>query len=55
MDRMVIDQKLEEIYKSRRFLIQRDDYGTLMVKRLGNLSLSEAYGDKFSIRTLDTF
>lgn len=55
VDRMVIDKKLEEIYKSREFLIQRNDYGTLMVKRLGNLSLSAAYGDKFSIRSLDTF
>lgn len=55
LDVMVVDEKLEKAYRSHDFLIQRDNYDVLMVKKLAESSFGDLYGDKFQVRALDTF
>jgi ribosomal protein S18 acetylase RimI-like enzyme len=55
VDRLVADESLLEIYKSRGYHIQQGDHLTFMVKKLGERELQESYGDKFHIKALDLF
>ncbi len=55
VDRLVSDEKLLTIYKSKGYSIQEDDHLTFMVKKLGGVEFEEAYGDNFHIGALDLF
>jgi predicted acetyltransferase len=55
IDRMITDEKLLEIYKSRGYRIEEGDHGVVMVKKLGKFNFEEKYGDAFHIGMMDLF
>jgi hypothetical protein len=55
IDRMITDEKLLDIYKSRGYRIEEGDHGVVMVKRLGKFEFEEKYGDAFHIGMMDLF
>ncbi len=55
IDRLVADEKLLTIYKSRGYRIQKGDNSVLMVKKLSDDELDEVYGTSFYIGMLDWF
>lgn len=55
-DRLVLDESLIEVYKSRGYIVQKRSHSTLMVKPLrSDASVKQAYGDKFFLTSLDFF
>jgi GNAT superfamily N-acetyltransferase len=55
-DRMVLDEKLAEVYRARGYALQNRSHGVLMVKPLTkNASIKQTYGDHFYLTTLDFF
>jgi predicted acetyltransferase len=55
IDRMVADERLLGIYKSKGYRVQEKDNGVLMVKNLTDLSIDKVYGEAFYVGTLDGF
>jgi predicted acetyltransferase len=55
IDRMITDEKLLKIYKSRGYRIEEGDHGVVMVKKLGKFDFEEKYGDAFHIGMMDLF
>jgi len=55
IDRMITDEKLLKIYKSRGYRIEEGDHGVVMVKKLGKFNFEEKYGDAFHIGMMDLF
>jgi len=55
VDRLVNDERLLGIYKTRGYSIQKGDHLTFMAKKLGNIEFEEAYGDNFHLGGLDLF
>ncbi|HEX9911910.1 MAG TPA: GNAT family N-acetyltransferase, partial [candidate division Zixibacteria bacterium] len=55
IDRMITDEKLLDIYKSRGYRIEEGDHGVVLVKRLGKFEFDEKYGDAFHIGMMDLF
>jgi hypothetical protein len=55
VDRMVNDEALLKVYKSREYRIQEGDHAVFMVKKLGDFELEEIYGDNFHIGAMDLF
>jgi len=55
-DRMVLDERLAEVYRARGYALQNRSHGVLMVKPLAeNASIRQTYGDHFHLTTLDFF
>jgi len=55
-DRMVLNEKLTEVYRARGYALQNISHGVLMVKPLTkNASIKQTYGDRFHLTTLDFF
>jgi GNAT superfamily N-acetyltransferase len=56
IDRMITDEKLLKIYKSRGYCIYEEgDHGVFMVKKLADIDFQEVYGEAFHIGILDLF
>jgi predicted acetyltransferase len=55
INRMVVDKRLLNVYKSRGYRIQKGDDSVLMVKNLANASIDKVYGDSFHMSVLDWF
>jgi predicted acetyltransferase len=55
IDRMITDEKLSDIYKSRGYRIEEGDHGVVMVKKLDKVGFEQKYGDAFHIGMMDLF
>ena len=55
IDRLVNDERLLKIYKSRGYRIQEGDHAVFMVKKMGDFEFEEIYGDNFHIGAMDLF
>lgn len=55
IDRLVADERLLNIYKSRGYRVQKGDDGVLMVKNLTDDSIDKVYGESFYMAALDWF
>lgn len=55
IDRLVADERLLSIYKSKGYQVQSGDNSVLMVKNLTDDSIDKVYGDSFYMSTLDWF
>lgn len=55
INRLVADEKLLNIYKSKGYHVQRRDDGVLMVKNLTDDSIDKVYGKSFYMAFLDWF
>jgi len=55
IDRLVADEKLLAIYKSKGYRVQKGDNSVLMVKKLSDDEIDNVYGKSFCIGMLDWF
>lgn len=55
IDRLVADDKLLAIYKSKGYRFQKGDNSVLMVKNLTNVDIDKVYGKSFYMGLLDWF
>ena len=55
IDRIVADERLLNIYKSRGYRVQKGDDSVLMVKNLTDATIDKAYGESFYMAALDWF
>jgi len=55
IDRLVADEMLLAIYKSKGYRVQKGDNSVLMVKKLSDDEIDEVYGKSFYIGMLDWF
>ena len=55
INRLVADEKLLSIYKSKGYRVQKGDNSVLMVKNLTDVDIDKVYGKSFYIGVLDWF
>jgi len=56
MDRVVLDEALLQVYKSRGYMVEKRSHIVTMVKPLAtDASFKQTYGDKFYLTELDSF
>jgi predicted acetyltransferase len=55
LDRLVADERLLSVYKSKGYRVQKGDNSVLMVKNLTDDSIDKVYGESFHMGSLDWF
>jgi len=55
IDKIVLDNKILDIYRSRGYMVLEDSYNVLMAKPLEKVSFREVYEDRFWTTNADSF
>lgn len=55
IDRAVLDENIQEAYRSQGYMVLKDSYNLLMAKRFTKTTLAETYGNRFYATSVDLF